>query len=179
MDELKNYESVKVSVDLDAEGPNQYDQKRVRRIWSRFLPTSLGSVASEIANRLLNYYKVTKRVVTVTLDPKDDDIWTGDLVTLKTRQLQDETGATPEVPFRILQVSENLKPGDVRYKYVMETTDSALLRVGLITPNTDPANTASAFPDYPSASDSLKNQYAFIGPNTGDFSDDGSVYSII
>jgi hypothetical protein len=51
MDELKNFESVKVSVDLDAEGANQYNQKKVRRIWSRFLPTSLGSVASEIANR--------------------------------------------------------------------------------------------------------------------------------
>lgn len=171
MDELKNFESVKVSVDLDAEGANQYNQKKVRRIWSRFLPTSLGSVASEIANRLLNYYKVTKRVVTVTLDPKDDSVWTGDLVTLKTRQIQDAQGASPELGYRILQVSEELKPGDVRYKYVMETTDQDLLRIGLIGPNTLTA--------YSNESDANTLKYAFASPNSGTFADGTTSYQII
>jgi len=183
MDEIKNFESVKVSVDLDSEGENQYDQKKVMRIWSRWVPTTLSSVASEIANRTLNYYKTTKRIATVTLDPKDDSIWTGDLITLKTRQLQDETGASPETGFRILQVSESLKPGDVRHKYVMETLDQDFVRTGLITPTLNPENTAVAFPDYGSASDSLKSQYAFIseddrGDGDPGFTPDEAPYTI-
>jgi len=184
LDELKNFESVKISVDLDAEGTNQYNLKKVRRIWSRWIPTSLNSVASEIANRLLNYYKVTKRIVTVTLDPKDDAIWTGDVITLSTRQLQDATGATPETGFRILQVTEMLKAGDVKYKYVMETLDQDLIRNGVITPDTNPENTAASFPDYTSASDALKLQYAFIaeddrGDGEPGFSPDEAPYSIV
>jgi hypothetical protein len=171
MDELKNFESVKVSVDLDAEGVNQYNQKRVTRIWSRWLPTASSAVASEIANRLLNYYKVTKRMVTVTLDPKDDSVWTGDLVTLNTRQLQGTDGSSSDTAFRILQVSEMLGDGDVRYKYVMETTDQDLLRLGLIGPNT--------LVDYNSEDAADIAKYAFVGPNSGNFDDGEPPYQII
>lgn len=170
MDELRNFEVVKISADLDSEGADQYDQKRVRTIRSRWLPTSLSSVASEIANRLLKYYKVTKRVVTVTLDPKDDDVWTGDLITLSTRQLQDASGDTPALSFRVLQAKEKISAGDVRYSYVMETTDDDLLRLGLIGPNT--------LNDYDVESEANKNKYAFIGPNAGDFSDGERTYQI-
>jgi len=171
MDELKNFEAVKVTADLDKESASQYNQKRVRRITSRWIPTSLGAVASEISNRMLNYYRDTKRVVTVTLDPKDDDIWTGDRVTIQTRQLQDESGATPEIAFRILQAQETISREQVMYKYVMETTGAELLRLGLIGPNT--------LNDYSSESTANTNKYAFISPNSGTFADGTDAYKIV
>ena len=155
MDELKNFTTVKLSADLSTEGANAYDLKKVRKIYSRWVPTELSAVASEITNRLLAYYKVTKKIITVTLDPKDDDVWTGNLITLSTRQLQDETGANPELAFRILEVNESLQLGGARYKYIMHTTDQDFLRSGIIQPT---ANTAI----YSAATDAVKRQYAFI-----------------
>ena len=148
------------------------------------MPLSLGAVSSEIANRLLNYYKITKKNVTFTFSPKDDSAWTGNLVTLQTRQLQDAFGAQPELGFRILQVNETLGQGDVKYKYVAQSTDQALLRIGLITPVLNPEDGVSAFPNYGTASDALKQQYAFIaaddrGDGSPGFSPDEDPYCII
>ena len=165
MDKLESYSAVKVSVDLDAEGSNEYDQKKVKRIWSRWLFLDKGSVASEIANRLLRNYKDTKNIITMDLDPKDDDAWTGDIVSLATRQVQDATGSTPTRDYRVLEVSENFKPEAVRYGYTLQSIGGAggvdPSKYGLITPNTDPANSAASFPDYASATDALKSKYAF------------------
>jgi len=122
------------------------------------VPTELSAVASEITNRLLAYYKITKKIITLTLDPKDDYVWTGDLITLSTRQLQDETGANPVLGFRVLEVQESLQVGGARYKYIMHTTGQDFIRSGLIQPT---ANTAI----YSAATDAVKRQYAFIAYN--------------
>jgi hypothetical protein len=162
LDELKNFTTTKLSVNLELEGVDAYDESLVRRIWSRWVPRDSGSIASEIATRLLNYYKVTKKNVTITMDPKDDSAWTGSLINLSTRQIQDVYGANPTLNYRVLQVTEAFQVGDVRYKYVVESTDQDFQRIGLITPDLDPGDGVSAFPDYGSASTALKNQYAFI-----------------
>ena len=169
-DELRNFESTIISIDQDGEGVNEYDQKRVRRIWSRWLPTSRNSVSSEITNRLLNYYKVTKKTLTIMLDPKDDDVWTGDLVQVSTRQVQDAFGASPELGYRVLEANEMIKAGAITYKYVLQSTDQDVQRTGLIGPNT--------LVDYNSESDANKDTYAFIAPNTGNFSDGEPPYRI-
>ena len=184
MDELKNFNVVKLAADLDSESVNQYNEKTVRRVLSRWMPLSLGAVSSEIANRLLNYYKVTKKNVTFTFSPKNDAAWTGNLITLQTRQLQDAFGAQPELGFRILQVNEMLGNGDVKYKYVAQSTDQALIRIGLITPSLNPEDGVSVFPNYDTASDTLKQRYAFIaaddrGDGSPGFSPDEDPYHII
>lgn len=158
MDELKNYSAVKVAVDLDAESANEYNQKKVKRIWSRWLHLDKGSVASEIANRLLRNYKDTKNIVTMDLDPKDDDAWTGDIVALATRQVQDQTGSTPERDYRVLEVSENFKGDSVRYSYTLQSIGGVsgvvASRYGLIGPNT--------LSDYTAETDANKSKYAFV-----------------
>ena len=181
MDELKNYAAVKLSADLDAEGVNQYDEKRVRRVWSRWIPLGLGTVASEITNRLLNYYKVTKKVITIAMDAKDDDAWTGNIIKVKTRQVQDEFGGSPYRDYRVLQTNEILTGSTVQYKYIIQSTDRDAARIGVITPDLDPNDGVSPFPDYDGANitEELKARYAFIGPNSGNFtSDDQPPYEI-
>ena len=88
---------------------------------------------------------------------KDNDAWTGDVVTLATRQLQDQFGATPANPYRVLEATEVLKPGAVAYKYKVATLGNpttAGTNTGLIGPNT--------LNDYDVESDANKNTYAFI-----------------
>ncbi len=157
-DELKNYSAVKVSADLDAEGTLEYGQKRIRKIWSRWLFLDKGAVASEIANRLLNYYRDTKHIITLDLDPKDDSAWTGDIISLTTRQVQDSTGDNPERTYRILETNENFKAGGVRYQHTLQSTGSIFgkepSRYGLIGPNT--------LNNYSTESDANKAKYAFI-----------------
>jgi hypothetical protein len=164
MDELKNYSVVKVSADLDAETENEYGQRKIRKIFSRWLPIDKGNVASEITNRLVNNYRDTKAVVYFSLDPKDDNAWTGNRVSLKTRLLQDRFGAPADKNYRILQVKEKYRKGGFEYDYIAHTiggffdgSDPSIY--GLITPDT---YEGGPFPDYPDASVELKSQYAFI-----------------
>ena len=183
MDELKNFNSVRVTADVDTEGANQYNERKVRRVWSRWLPRASTTVASEIANRLVNYYKETKKVISLTLDPKDDAAWTGNIVKVGTRQRQDQFGAVPLLDYRVLQVSEKLSAGDVKYSYILQSTDRDAARIGVITPDTNPEDEPNAFPDYADATETLKSRYAFIcyddrGDSEPGFLDETEPYEI-
>jgi hypothetical protein len=183
LDELKNFNAVRVTADVDSESADQYNERKVRRVWSRFLPRTSKAVASEIANRLVNYYKETKKVITLTMDPKDDDAWTGDIIKVGTRQRQDAFGMTPLLDYRVLQVSEKLSAGDVKYQYVVQSTDRDAARIGVITPDTNPEDEPNTFPDYADATDTLKSRYAFIcaddrGDGEAGFSPDEAPYEI-
>jgi hypothetical protein len=158
LDELKSFSSVYVSADVDKEAANEYNQKKVKKIFSRWLPLTKKSVATEITNRLLNYYKDTKNIVTIALDPKDYETWTGDILTMSTRLIQDFTGSTPRRTYRVLQANEAFAMGDVKYKYTLQSTGSIYggeaLRFGLITPNT--------MGEYSAETEANKARYGFI-----------------
>lgn len=157
MDKFNYFDSVKITVDTTSEDPDAYGQKKVKKIWSRWISVDQGSIASEITNRLNSEYRNTKNIVTATLTPKDDDAWTGNVVTLSTSQLQDNTGAALNGTYIILEVNEQLKPGSVTYKYSMQNIGDANtsgVRTGLIGPNT--------LLNYGSESEANKDTYAFI-----------------
>jgi hypothetical protein len=158
MDELKNFASVYVSADTDAEGGNEYGQKKVKRIFSRWLPLNKRSVATEVTNRYLNYYRDVKNLVQLELAPKDYAGWTGDIMYLSTRLIQDGNGTTPTRGYRVLEANEVTRGGGVKYKYTLQSTGSFFgadsVRYGLITPNT--------MGNYDVESDANKDRYAFI-----------------
>ena len=169
--EAKNFSSVKITADLELEGVNAYNQKKVRRIFTRWLPTSEGNVAAEISARLNNFYKTTKRMISFEMNAKDSDVWTGSLIQISTRQLQDEFGDNKTLSFRVLSANEILMPGKTTYKYVVQDFGE-LERVGLVSPTT--YTTA-----YGSASDAAKNQYFFVAPDSGDFAAGGAPYKVL
>jgi len=172
MDELKNFAKVEVVADLTLEGVNAYDQKRVNMISSRWLPIAESNVAGEIVTRLNNYYKNTKRMITITLNPKDDSAWTGDLIQVQTNQLQDEFGAPLLLTYRILQVNEKLKPDKTEFSYILQDIGDNL-RYANISPDTYTTL-------FTSASDNDKEIYFFIGNDDGTMSSDGSTaYKIV
>jgi len=149
-DKYETYTTVKRGANLELEGTNAYDQRRVKKIWSRWMPHTLAAVASEVSNRYLNYYKVTKKMLSVTLDAKDDNLWTGDIVTVSTKQLQGTNGGSPALQYRVLQVSEK----GTKYVYTLQSTEQDDIKLANIGPNT--------LNDYSSESDANKEAYAFI-----------------
>jgi len=110
-------------------------------------------------------------------------------VSIQTRQLQDRFGAKATKNYRILQVKEKYGNGSVVYEYAAHSiggfydgSDPSIY--GLITPDLDPRDGVSAFPDYSSASVELKSQYAFIaasdrGDGNEGFSPNEDPYIII
>ena len=158
MDELKNYAAVKLTADLDAEGVNEYYQSKIRKIFSRWLPLEKQNVASEIANRLVNYYRDTKNAITFSFEPKDDSAWTGDRLELATRLIQDQFGATSLREYRVISVRERFSKGIVSYDYTAHSTggiyEGSVSRYGVITPN--------SMGDYPSETLENKSRYAFV-----------------
>ena len=158
LDDITHFTSVYVSADADAEGANEYDQKKVKQVFSRWLPLDKRSVATEITNRDLNYYRDTKNIVSLTLSAKDYEAWTGDFIYMATRLVQDQNGTTPRRGYRVLEANEMQSNGATTYKYVLQSTSSIYgsetARYGLITPD--------SMGDYSAESEENKNRYAFI-----------------
>jgi hypothetical protein len=174
LDEGKNFERIEMDIEANLEGPNAYGKTKIRKIFSRWLSKGKRSVVSEITTRLLNEYKNTKDVITYTIDPKDDDAWTGNTVQLKTRQAVNEFGEETEKDYRILQAKEKHSAKGVVYTYVAHSMND-VGRLGVITPD---LYEGSAFPNYTPSTDELKSRYAYIAPDSGEFADGTLAYVI-
>ena len=177
-DKQVNYQAVEYKVDLDAESDFEYGQAKTKVIYTQWLTRTQRPVASEISSRYLVDNRDTKQVASLQLTPKDDAQWTGDVVGLNTRLIQDSFGAILQTSFQVTQVSEELGVDDVTYSYILRQV-SAVVRSGLITPDCDPSGALEdegemilnngdllcdgpVFPDYTAASQALKDRYAFI-----------------
>lgn len=177
-DKASTYQRVEVRADLDAESLEEYRESKIKKIYSRWLPISKRSVAAEISSRMLAEFRDTKRVVKFSLDPKDDEVWTGDLAKVPTYAVQDQFGVPDSgIIYRVLEVEEILNLEGVQFRF-MASEAGAAIRFGLIAPNEDPADGITDFPDYTPSSQSLKDRYGFIGPNSGEFPDNTDPYQI-
>lgn len=114
LDNDANYQRIRVRSDLEAEMPTQYDDQRIRKIYSRWLHSE-GQVIN-VSTRLLNRYRDTPKIITLDLDAKDRALWTGDLVDVTTRGLTDFTGLPARTRCQIMS-AEEIDPGHrVRYE---------------------------------------------------------------
>lgn len=197
---LPSYRTLQIKIDTSAESPQEYDQSRAQIVFSRWLPIAKSSIAAEISTRLLRSYRDSKIILAMSLDPKDDSAWTGDLIGVTTSLVQDESGAPVQTNYSVIEVDEAITDAGVLYKYILQS-ERTVLRAGLISPTTEPADNLVwddnidivwdgdeiidweyaapvAFPDYTPASDAQKRRYAFISPDSGFFSDGTPAYEI-
>lgn len=153
------------------------DDRKLRKMRSLWLARAQQSVASEISNRTLLDGLDSKRLITLSLDPKDDEQWTGDIVGVDTRLVQDEAGANLPLNYLVLEVNEKLAVTGVSYDYLLKES-TVFNRTGVIAPDHNPENflqdegddledegdliVDGEFPDYNDASTALKEQYIFI-----------------
>jgi hypothetical protein len=174
MDKQNFFERIEIDIEANLEGVNAYNESKIKKVYTRWIPKNKRSIVGELATRILNEYKNTKEIITFAIDPKDDDAWTGNIVEVETRQSVDEFGVQKIGNFRILQTEEKHSSKGVIYTYVAHSMND-VGRLGVITPD---LYNGSVFPDYSAATDELRSHYGFIGEDSGAFSDGTPDYVI-
>jgi len=163
-----DYSTLYIKAELDKEGADQYGDKRIKKIKSRWYTSD--SHASVTADRYMLMSKDTPRIITLKVDAKDSDINTGNFLDISTRLVLDKTGASLASRYHVTEVKEN-KIGQEHQITAMTSGFALDVRYGYIAPNVTP--------DYSAATDEQKRVMAFISPNSGIFSDGSESYKII
>ena len=170
--DAQDYRRVVIRADLGLEGANGYDSAKIKTIKSNWLPGGSGSIAAEIASRLVRNYREAKTVLSITMDPKDDENWNSDIIEVKTRYVRDEFGAANYVPYRVMEVNEKITGNGVLYQYLLQQEILVdVSRYGLITPDD--------MEDYRDALESDREKYFFICADGADTFPDGRPVNVI
>jgi len=166
----ENLKRVFVRADLDAEGVNARGIPNTRVEQSRWIGKSQLSQVVQTSGRLFAAFNKPPVEGRFRVQAKDSYLKIGDLFDLDVEESQTESGAMKPIRCQVISRDE-IKIGqeyEIRFK-------SAFFRFGtrfaFIAPD--------ATPDYSAASDTEKQNYAFIAPDTGQFSDGTDAYAII
>lgn len=151
LDEWRNYRTVDVFKDADAESVHQYNERRVRRLACRFFSDDNIAQIAILGERMLARYRDNVRNFKFDLDAKDADIQVGDVVEVYTKSLQGPDGLPVTTNMIILKRTEKREGHTFSY----EATDSPFYgRYGFILP------TGTA--DYLSVTAAVRNKGCFI-----------------
>jgi hypothetical protein len=159
-----SYNRVRIRRDAEAESAEEFGDVKIRRIFSRWIKSD--AVALNLATRILNKYRDNPRYLTVSLDAKDRDIWTADIVDVESRLITDDTGSIGARRFEVIS-AEEVKPGEI-VKYVLQSADVLTGRFGFWT--------ADDAPDYDTATEEQKLTLAFWANDSGLMPDGESGY---
>lgn len=166
--EETNYQRLRVRADLEAETPQQFDEQKIRKIYSRWLHSE-GQVIN-VSARLLNRFRETPKFITLDLDAKDRHLWTGDVADLQHRGMTDFTGLPQWVRFQIVS-AEEIEPGH-KVRYGMEMYEFV---IGMLFGRWMDADA----PDYDDADETERQTGAWYSDASGHMPDgaDGYVYT--
>lgn len=159
--EVKNYNRGEIHVDTDAESANEYGDRRVDVLQSRWFTIDNEQAMRAFIKRRLGRYRDAPLNVTFKVDPKDADIREGDLYTITTSQIVGEDGSNRPINVLVIKRTEN--DGDI--ELVTRSTNFER-RYGFIAPN--------GTSDYPD-----NGGYACICLDTGLMPDGSPGYLII
>lgn len=114
LDSVRNYRQLVITADLEAEGVNKFRAPAIRKVFSRWITSRAN--AQEACNALVGLFGEQPRQVSFSLDAKDASLWTGDIVRLSTRLVQNFDGANAVLPIQIIEADEDV--AGHRFKYV-------------------------------------------------------------
>ena len=106
LDDEQNYRRVRVRLDGDAESDLQYGERRIRKIYSRWIQTD--AVAIQTTVRLLSRFRDTPEYIAFALDAKDRSMWTGDLADVTVDSVVDVTGAPRILRWQVISAEETV-----------------------------------------------------------------------
>jgi hypothetical protein len=169
-----NYGRTDIRVDLDAESADQFGERRVRRIFSRWLDETNEGEIIATTTRLLERYKVNPTYVYFSLDAKDRDLKVGDVISFTHRSFVDDTGNFSVEALQVIRLDEAEAGHRINYK--CQFFGFALTGVGA----RSVFIMANDAPDYDAASDDQKLFGGWIAENEAPyFPDDGDAYRIV
>jgi hypothetical protein len=164
-----NYDQIQVIVDTDAEGPNAYNDTKVREVFCRWLNNGADAVVRVQALRLLQRFNTPPVHYTITLDSQDRGLGLTDVLRLDSRIATDDAGLPVQ---RLLQV---YRKEETRSGHELKVSAQAFIyegRYGYVMANGSPV--------YGSATQLQKDTGAFlVSGSTLTFADGTGPYVFI
>lgn len=117
IDEEENYRKVRIRIDADSESVREYGETAVEKIFSRWVRTD--AIVTAITTRLLDRYRDVPFYLTVSVDAKDRNVWTADVVDVSTRLLTNADGLPFNTRYQVISAQET-SPGHIA-KYVLQS----------------------------------------------------------
>lgn len=153
----RNYRNLKLAIDTDAESAAQYGAQKQTELIAPWVISA--GPANEVTGRTLQMFSRPPRVVDFELDAKDaGSLWTGDIVFINSRYIQDENGLPVSKAFIVTKASENVAGSLFSYT-AQEFSLGA--RLGKIAPD------SYAGLSYTDATEEQRNEAAFIAQDDG------------
>ncbi|MDD5273581.1 MAG: hypothetical protein PHU14_12785 [Methylovulum sp.] len=167
LDDISNFNLLRISANLDKEGVNQYNESRIRKIFSRWLSATGAAQTSTLGSRILTGFSDNPVYITCTLDAKDRTLDVADVVRFTHRSFVDDEGNEFPTLLQVISRHEVESGHKITYK---------LQLFGLI------GNFSYIMPngsvDFTSATDEEKRTGAYISDNAGLMSDGSEGYKI-
>lgn len=132
--EDKNYLFGAISIDTNAESANEYNDRRVEVIRSRFLQTANSLAVIALSGRMVAWRRDPPFKLKVSLDPKDYTVAVGDLIDVNTRKLVDPAGQNKTARVRVVKLLDRGTHVEVEARSTRFRN-----RYGFIAPNGTPA----------------------------------------
>ena len=128
-----NYDRIRVTVDVEAEKDNSYDDVRIREIFCRWLNVGRDAAVRIRSLRLLQRFNTAPKVLKATLDIKDIDVGLTSVIEVTSRVITDDTGKPVPTLFEVTQRTETIAGHEVeilaqeylyvgKYGFIMENT---------------------------------------------------------
>lgn len=171
IDDPEHFKTAYVNIDADAETADQYGDIREVIAKARFLISE--GLAVQFGARKLARFRDPPKQISIIVDAKDTDLWTGDIANVSTRFIPDVDGSNLTTKMQIFSAQEiTTKSPGTHYKFEMVDTVYQG-RYGRIM-------SSSASSVYSSATDAEKEIGCYIASAGGaDFSDGGGAYKIV
>lgn len=130
LDNEANYDSLRIRADIDAESPDKYGEAKIRKIFARWIQTDAQAII--LGTRFLAFAIDNPKTIKLRVDAKDRSFWTGDVLTVKHRNVVDAFGVAQSERYQILS-AEEVQPGEV-VEYQLQSFAIRVARVGFYTP---------------------------------------------
>lgn len=113
--ETVNFKQIEVNVNLELEGPDFYDEKRIRVIESFWLT---GAQSVNLTGRLLRFNSETPLYVSLSVDAKDGSLWVGDVVDIEHRSIVDQFGSNLISRYLLYSATEGINGTTFDYSFI-------------------------------------------------------------
>lgn len=117
LDDAGNARFIQVTLDASAQSPEEYDDRRIKRIYSRWIST--GSHAFEIASSFLRRYRDAPVTVAFRVSRRDRAFWLSDIVSMDHRLFVNQYGMAQARRFQVTSAKE--LAGTDQTEYMAET----------------------------------------------------------
>jgi hypothetical protein len=114
--DLDNYDRLEINANLELEGPEFYDEQKIRSIEARWL--SNNAQAFNLTSRLIRANYDNPIYLKIKLDAKDRQYWTGDVVDLSHRSIVDFNGDPITYRYQIISSQETVSGEIIEHQLI-------------------------------------------------------------